>query len=148
MLTPDGAGRLRQLCGLYTVGVWGSARKGDPDSLAMARHLIDAGVSFVNTDLPRGYFDAEEAEESSSHAEGHTTSADEGTPPRAARAAARAATADSTARAAAGHEGERNSAVAIYDGDGDDEGDDDGGLDEWERDFRRGEPSDDDEDDD
>ena len=35
------------------VGVWGCAT--DPDSLAAASRLLQMGVSFVNTDLPRTF---------------------------------------------------------------------------------------------
>lgn len=56
MLTEEGARNLRKLSSRgYLVGVWQLAGK-DPDCYEMFHHLVKkGGVSFVNTDLPRGF---------------------------------------------------------------------------------------------
>ena len=47
----------RKVDDCHTLGVWGYAGR-DPDDLQTATRLIDeAGVSFVNTDLPRSFID-------------------------------------------------------------------------------------------
>jgi len=42
----------RALCQRCTVGVWGSSRKGHPDSQRWVEELMDVGAHFVNTDIP------------------------------------------------------------------------------------------------
>ena len=44
------------------VGVWGRAvaadgGPGDPDDLATLQQLVDAGVNFINSDLPRSFLE-------------------------------------------------------------------------------------------
>ena len=56
MLDKDGLDSLKRLSSKYTIGVWGSARLGDPDSLKTATRLCSSGVRFVNTDLPENFF--------------------------------------------------------------------------------------------
>ena len=56
MLDKDGLDSLKRLSSKYTIGVWGSARLGDPDSLKTATRLCSGGVRFVNTDLPENFF--------------------------------------------------------------------------------------------
>jgi glycerophosphoryl diester phosphodiesterase len=51
----EGFKSLKYLCSKYTIGVWGSAKLGDPDSLDCAFRLLSAGVSFVNTDIPEKF---------------------------------------------------------------------------------------------
>ncbi len=47
---------LRQLAERHCVGVWGRVNGADPDDEGTAASLMDAGVAFVNTDLPRSFF--------------------------------------------------------------------------------------------
>jgi len=50
----SGSNSLLSLSKQYQVGVWGY--HGDPDDITTATRLVrDCGVSFVNTDLPRGF---------------------------------------------------------------------------------------------
>ena len=57
MLESQGAAVLRWLCcNQPAVGVWGSARRGDPDDVKTAEALVATGVRYVNTDLPRPQF--------------------------------------------------------------------------------------------
>lgn len=47
---------LASLCKTYdTVGIWNSASRGDPDTVHVASRLMEAGVAFVNTDVPFGF---------------------------------------------------------------------------------------------
>jgi len=58
MLTREGIAALRRLSSVHTVGVWGYAGR-DPDSIHTLRQLVrEAGVSFVNSDLPRNFLDS------------------------------------------------------------------------------------------
>lgn len=55
MLSPDGLANLRLLASKYTVGVWNKAHK-DPDDFETFHTLVKKGsVSFVNSDLPKGF---------------------------------------------------------------------------------------------
>lgn len=54
MLEPAGIAALKELSKQYVVGIWGEYKK-DPDDLNTAMHLIECGVSYVNTDLPRNF---------------------------------------------------------------------------------------------
>ena len=55
MLSPDGLANLRLLASKYTVGVWNKAHK-DPDDFETFHTLVKEGlVSFVNSDLPKGF---------------------------------------------------------------------------------------------
>jgi hypothetical protein len=54
MLEPAGAQALRDLSKQYKVGIWGEYKK-DPDDYFVAHHLVNCGVSYVNTDLPRSF---------------------------------------------------------------------------------------------
>ena len=47
---------LKKLCKKGIVGVWGSAKSGDPDTAVESSALKEAGVTFVNTDLPLSFF--------------------------------------------------------------------------------------------
>jgi glycerol-3-phosphate dehydrogenase len=42
-----------KLCQKYTVGMWQNA--GEPDCVSVAAELVKLGVSFVNTDFPKGF---------------------------------------------------------------------------------------------
>lgn len=54
MLEPEGLAALRGLTLKYEVGVW--TMPGDLDDFITAAHLIEGGgVSYVNTELPRGF---------------------------------------------------------------------------------------------
>ena len=54
MLESDGTAHLKALCNKYPVGVWGMNGK-DPDDYKTMEFLVkECGVSFFNTDLPRG----------------------------------------------------------------------------------------------
>ena len=54
MLLPEGLAALRALSSKYLVGVW--LMLGDPDDIMTATRLIEgAGVSYVNTDIPRTF---------------------------------------------------------------------------------------------
>jgi len=55
MLEPNGIMAMRKLSAMYRVGVWGEFGS-DPDDCITALKLIsECGVSYVNTDLPRGF---------------------------------------------------------------------------------------------
>ena len=54
MLEEEGIAVLQTLKKTKTVGVWGYAKK-DPDDVKTAERLMDIGVDFVNTDLPKGF---------------------------------------------------------------------------------------------
>jgi glycerophosphoryl diester phosphodiesterase len=55
MLSPEGLVQLRLLASKYTVGVWNKAHK-DPDDFETFHTLVKEGlVSFVNSDLPKGF---------------------------------------------------------------------------------------------
>ncbi len=55
MLESDGTAHLKALCNKYPVGVWGMNGK-DPDDYKTMEFLVkECGVSFFNTDLPRGF---------------------------------------------------------------------------------------------
>jgi hypothetical protein len=55
MLSAEGSSALRNLASRCTVGVWGHAHK-DPDDYETFRQLVrDGMVSFVNSDLPKGF---------------------------------------------------------------------------------------------
>ena len=57
MLLPEGQVALRKLTAATgAVGVWGRAGR-DPDCLASLQALVAAGVSFVNSDLPRSFLE-------------------------------------------------------------------------------------------
>ena len=55
MMEDAGAKMMRDICGKYTVGIWGSANQKDPDNLTTAKYLISLGATFVNTDLPKTF---------------------------------------------------------------------------------------------
>lgn len=52
-LLGDSASWLQKLCEKYTVGMW--QNKGEPDCLSDCVALTRLGVSFVNTDFPKGF---------------------------------------------------------------------------------------------
>lgn len=55
MLDPSGISAMRELSKKYRIGVWGEFGH-DPDNCITATQLIrECGVSFVNSDLPRGF---------------------------------------------------------------------------------------------
>lgn len=55
MITPEGAGNLRELSQKYLVGVWGYSGK-DPDDFKTFEWLVKEGnCTFVNTDLPKHF---------------------------------------------------------------------------------------------
>jgi hypothetical protein len=55
MLSTDGLANLRLLASRYVVGVWNKAHK-DPDDFETFHTLVKEGsVSFVNSDLPKGF---------------------------------------------------------------------------------------------
>jgi hypothetical protein len=49
-----GCHALRDLASKRTVGVWGYAKR-DPDGVKTATKLMEHGVRFVNTDLPKNF---------------------------------------------------------------------------------------------
>ena len=51
MRTDEGIEVLKRLAAKYTVGIWGI----EPDEQNLAEFLMMQGISFVNTDLPRGF---------------------------------------------------------------------------------------------
>ena len=63
MLQPEGKARLQKLtAAVGAVGVWGrevaaDGGPGDPDDLATLQQLVDAGVTFINSDLPRSFLE-------------------------------------------------------------------------------------------
>ena len=50
-----GSKTLQMLAQHCVVGVWGSARKNDPDTLKQFQHLVRLGASYVNSDLPLSF---------------------------------------------------------------------------------------------
>eukprot|EP00939_MAST-03C_sp_MAST-3C-sp1_P000156 g156.t1 len=46
---------LSDLCKECVVGVWGSSKRGDPDSYTTASKLAGMGVRFINTDIPKAF---------------------------------------------------------------------------------------------
>jgi hypothetical protein len=63
MLTPEGQAVLAKLAKRYDVGVWNHHRPEDPDDYVTFSTLVQKGkVSYVNSDLPREFFQNELSE--------------------------------------------------------------------------------------
>jgi hypothetical protein len=55
MMTPEGAGYLREFSSRFTVGIWGYSGK-DPDDFPTFEWLVKEGnCTYVNTDLPKHF---------------------------------------------------------------------------------------------